>query len=102
MTGGSKLRTSPHSPPSGPDKEDTTTVGAANAAPDTSTVEATSQRAGPTEQLPAAVSPVLETNLDQEIYLTILEENLKILTVYHVGLLKLNCQCHTVFRYRFR
>jgi hypothetical protein len=76
MSGNSKLRTAPNSPPSGPVREeDTTAIGATSTAPDTvgatstapDTVGATSQRESPTEQLPAMVSSVLETNLDQGI-----------------------------------
>jgi hypothetical protein len=76
MSGNSKLRTAPNSPPAGTAREeDTTAVGATSTAPDTvgatstapDTVGATSQRESPTEHLPAMVSPVLETNLDQGI-----------------------------------
>ncbi len=86
MSGNSKLRIAPNSPPCGPAREeDTTAIGATSTAPDTvgatstapdtvgatstapDTVGATSQRESLTEQLPAMVSPVLETNLDQGI-----------------------------------
>jgi hypothetical protein len=76
MSGNSKLRTAPNFLTSGPVREeDTTAIGATSTAPDTvvatstapDTVGATSQRENLTEQLPAMVPPVLETNLDQGI-----------------------------------